>query len=199
MSDRRRHRHRRRHPRLLDRAASGAARAEADPGREGLCRPPRLGRQCRRRAPARARTSPRSRCRSPRWRCGSRSRSWSATIAASRATARCWWRRARQELDGFRARVDDLRLQGLHARGADRPRPSCGAWCRRCRTIARAAWSRAATARPIRSAPRRRSAAGPIERGAERDRGRDGDRPRARTAACGGSRPATARSRRPRS
>ena len=28
--------------------------AEADPDREGLCRPPRLGRQCRRRAPARA-------------------------------------------------------------------------------------------------------------------------------------------------
>ncbi len=60
-----------------------------------------------------ARHVPRSRCRSPRWSCGRRSRSWSATIAASKATARCWWPRDEAELAGFRARVDDLRLHGF--------------------------------------------------------------------------------------
>ena len=67
----------------------------------------------------------------------------------------------------FRARVDDLRLQRLHARGADRSRraeaPGAGG---RPITVP-AASSRAATARPIRSAPRRPSRKRAIETGAE--------------------------------
>ena len=50
----RRHRHRRRHPRLLDRAALRAARAEGAPAGEGLRRPALVGRERRGRAAARA-------------------------------------------------------------------------------------------------------------------------------------------------
>ena len=57
--------------------------------------------------------SPRSRSRSPRWSCGSASRNWSTTIAASPATARCWSPRARTSSASFRARVDELRLHGF--------------------------------------------------------------------------------------
>ena len=117
---RRRHRHRRRHPRLLDRAASGAARPEAGADREGLCRPPCLGRQCRRRAPARARTSPRSRCRSPRWRCGSGSTIWSTTIAASRATAGAGGRERGGARRASAPASTICRLHGFTPRGADR-------------------------------------------------------------------------------
>ena len=58
--------------------------------------------------------------------------------------------------------------QGLHARGADRPRRAAAPGAGGRPTTAPAAWSRGATARPIRSAPRqafRRKRA--IERGAE--------------------------------
>ena len=57
-------------------------------------------------------TWPRCRCRSPPWSCGSASAISSTTIAASSATARCWWPRARRSWRSFRARVDDLRLRG---------------------------------------------------------------------------------------
>ncbi len=70
---------------------------EAGPGREGLRRPPRLGRQCRRRAPARAppRRDPAvHRLDGPGGRRSSEA--WSPTIAASRATVPCWWPRVRR-------------------------------------------------------------------------------------------------------
>ena len=165
--------------------------------REGLCRPPRLGRQCRRRAPARARTSPRSRCRSPRWRSGSRSRIWSTTIAASRATARCWWPRTRRSSRASAPASTICALHGFtHEELIDRAElrrlvPAVADHCPGG-VVSR----RDGAADPFRTTQAFRRKA--VELGRRGDRGRDGHRPRAQRRASGGSRPATGRSRRPR-
>ncbi len=67
------------------------------------------------------------------------------------------------ELASFKARVDDLRLRASRMRSWSTG-PSCAAWCRPFRIIARAAWSRGETARPIRFARRRHSASAPSKR-----------------------------------
>ena len=143
-------------------------------------------------------TWPRSRCRSPRWRCGSRSSDLVGDDCGFESHGQVLVAENEEELASFRARVDDLRLTRLHARGADRSRRAAGAWCRRSSdhcpggVVSR----RDGAADPFRTTQafrQQRHRAG--RRG---DRGRDGHRARAAPARSGGSRPAPGRSRRPR-
>ena len=156
---RRRRRHRRRHPWLLDGAASCLRGLKTRAGREGLCRPPRLGRQCRRRAPARARHRRDPAFDRRAWICGNISRIWWTTIAASRAMAAGAGRGERDGIRGARAPRRRTRARGFaHEEMIDRAE-----LCRLVPAVARALRRRndrpRPTARPIPTAPRWRSGA----------------------------------------
>ena len=168
--------------------ASAASRVAG--AREGLCRaatpPASMPAACG----SSAATSPRSRCRSRRWSCGTASAISSTTIAASSATGRCMVAETEEELDEAARPRRRAARAGFTPRGTDRSRGTRARWCPAVGRTASAASSRAATAPPIPSAPRSPSGARPRALGATVREGVTRHRAVAAMARTGVSRPA---------